>query len=349
MKKIYLFLLPLSICAVKQTFAQTAARSSVYAFLRQPASARISALAQSQISRFDDDASNGLNNPALLNAAMNNRLALNQAFLASDISTGFAGFVHHRAALKMTFSAGIQYANYGKFNLTDEFGNMQGTFKAGEYAVQLGAARQINERLSAGLNLKAISSQLEAYRSFGIAADLAGMYRNPEKNFEMSLVFKNFGAQISTYRPDNTEPMPTDVQLGISKKLSKAPFRFSVALHDLHRWQLRYDDPTAAETTLLGDEAKAPSKFSLITDEFFRHLRLGTEVVLGKSENFRVRFGYDNQIQRELRVADLGGLSGFSFGFGIKTGRFQLDYARNIQHLAGISNQIGLGIRFGKG
>jgi hypothetical protein len=56
-------------------------------------------------------------------------------------------------------------------------------------------------------------------------------------------MFKNVGTQFKTYTPGIKEPLPFDIQAGVSKKLTHTPFLFSLVLHDLYRWDIRYDDP----------------------------------------------------------------------------------------------------------
>jgi hypothetical protein len=316
-----------------------------FAFLKQRPSARLTGLNGSQIALRDDDISLAFMNPALLNNTMHQALTFNNDFLLGKISTGYFGYGHAVEKLKMTFQGGIQYINYGSFKQADEFGNVQGQFKAAEYAITLGAGRQINERLSAGINIKYISSQLEAYKSTGIAADLAGAYWNDVKKFGATVVFKNIGAQLSTYAGQREE-LPLDVQVGFTKKLQKAPFRVSAVLHDLNRWNLRYDNPLNNEITLLGETPTPPSRLSQELDNFFRHLNVGGELLLGKNENFRFRVGYSHQVRKEMSVNNIRSMAGFSLGFGIKVSKFRLDYGLGKQHLAGGMNHLSISTNF---
>jgi hypothetical protein len=317
----------------------------VYAFLKQRPSARLTGLNGSQIALRDDDIAFAQMNPALLNNTMHNAISYNHDFLLAKMSTGYFGYGYAAEKLKMTFQGGVQYINYGSFKQSDEFGNIQGEFKAAEYAVTLGAGRQINESLSAGLNIKYISSQLEAYQSNGLVADLAGAYWNDAKKFGATVVFKNMGAQLSTYS-GKREDVPLDVQVGLTKKLQKAPFRVSVALHDLNRWNLRYNNPLNSEITLLGEASSEPSRISKELDNFFRHLNVGGELLLGKNENFRFRVGYSHQVRKEMSVNNLRSMAGFSLGFGFKVSKFRLDYGLGKQHLAGGMNHLSISTNF---
>lgn len=343
MKK-YLLLIPLSILMFSSLSAQMGGRY-VFSFLKQLPSARLTGLNGSQIALRDDDLTMGYNNPAHLNPLMHNALTYNQDFLLGSIKTGYFGYGYNVAKIKTTFQAGIQFIDYGTFKQADEFGNINGTFKATEYALVLGAGRQINERLSAGINLKYITSQLEAYQSTGLVADLSGAYWHEEKKIGISIIFKNIGTQLSSYN-GNKEDLPLDVQIGFTKKLTKAPFRFSALLHDLNRWNIRYDSPFENESSLLGEEVSAPSKISQEIDNFFRHLNVGGELIFGKTEVFRIRLGYSHQVRKELNISNIRSMSGFSLGVGFKISRFRIDYGMGRQHIAGGMNHLSIATNF---
>jgi hypothetical protein len=155
------------------------------------------------------------------------------------------------------------------------------------------------------------------------------------------------GTQLKTYYGEARENLPYDLQIGVSKKLARAPFRFSVAAHDLLRWQLRYDNPLENEVSLLGEDTNTQSAFSLGIDNLFRHLNFGGEIVLGKSENFRLRFGYNHQMRREMSLQNIRSLAGFSFGAGFKINRFRIDLGSGRQHIAGGMTHLSISTNFG--
>lgn len=346
MKKIGL-LIPLSIFTLLTIVSAQNGGRYTFAFLKQSPSARATGLNQSQIALRQDDLALASVNPSLLNPLMHNGLGFNQNFLLGKVKSGLANYGYHVEKLKTTFQAGVQFISYGDFKQTDEYGNQQGTFRANEYALFVGAGRQLNERFSVGVNAKFIQSRLESYTSTGIAADIAGAYINSEKNIGATIVLKNVGAQLKTYYGESRQSLPYDLQVGLSKKLARAPFRFSVVAHDLLRWQLRYDNPLENEVSLLGEEASTKSAFSLAMDNVFRHLNFGGEIMLGKTENFRLRFGYSHQTRREMSLQNIRSLAGFSFGAGFKVNRFRIDYGLGRQHIAGGMNHLSISTKFG--
>ena len=74
----------------------------------------------------------------------------------------------------------------------------------------------------------------------------------------------------------------------------------------------------------------------------------GTEILL--SDNFQLRASYNHQRRQDLILRDgsKSGMTGFSFGFGLKIKKFSLDFARSIYSLAGATNHIGISTNFGE-
>jgi hypothetical protein len=247
--------------------------------------------------------------------------------------------------------AGIQFIQYGTFQEADEYGNLLGTFKANEIAITVGAAKQLGDRISTGVNLRFVQSRLESYNSSGIMLDLGGAYFVPEEGFVLALAVRNVGVQLSTFA-EQTEDLPINVQLGFSKRLAHLPFRFSMTAHSLNKWNLLYDSPlTGPETTVIGEEPKEKSQFSQELDNAVRHLIFGGEFLLGKQENLHLRLGYNHQRRKELSVSSLRSFAGFSLGLGIRIKQFSIDYGFATYHIAGSTNHIGITTnldRFGK-
>lgn len=314
--------------------------SNTFEFLNLPASPRIAALGGTLNALSDDDISLVIQNPAALNPDMHHALAFNTALYFADINYGYFGYGYHYDKWKTTFGAGIQYIAYGKFNSTDLNGNSLGEFKAGEYAVNLSAARAIN-KIQYGGSLKIITSSLESYSSFGLAMDFGGLYIDTSKFFTAGIVIKNLGGQIKPYIPGQHEPLPFEIQVGITKRLEHLPFRLSVMLHNLQQPDIRYNDPNKIEENgLFGNDTLNKSEKKYTLDKMARHVILGGEFLLGK--NMRVRFGYNHMRRQELSIESRRGMIGFTFGAGIRISKFRIDYSVARYHLAGSSHQFSL-------
>lgn len=323
--------------------AQRLGGQRVFEFLNLSPSARITALGGQLLAVKDSDLASAYHNPALLNPEMNQQLSFNYNFYAANIGSGYAAYAQHIDKLDMTFHGGIQFIDYGTFDQTDEFEQNLGTFEAAEYAINVGASKQLYENLSVGANLKFITSQLESYNSTGLALDLGAYYRDTSSNFSAALVVRNAGLTLTSFREDNREYLPFEINLGIAQKLKYLPFRLTINYRNLDQWNILYDDPNVVDVGLLGGtEPTERGWFAVNIDNFFRHLSFGGEFLFGKKENFRVRAGYIHRRRAELSVSEFRSLAGFSFGVGMKVSKFRIEYGRAIHHLAGGVNHLSI-------
>jgi hypothetical protein len=317
----------------------------IFEFTQLPTSARSTALGGSQIAAFTNDYDLVGGNPALLNEEMDKTFIFQHNFYFDGIDNGYAGYARYLPSWQSTFHAGIHYASYGKFTAADEMGNITGEFKAHELSLQAGIAKSLNERMSGGILLQYIQSSLETYTSTGLMLDAGITYKSEDGFNHYALVLRGMGFQFSTYyEGDEPGKMPVDLQLGFSKRLQHVPFRLSILVHDINRWNLRYTSPLE-ETTTLGfgeDMPKQKSSFADGVDNLFRHFIFGGEILIGKNENVMLRFAYNHQRHQELSVVNLRSLAGFSGGVGINFKAFVLDYGFAVYHQAGSSKHLGI-------
>jgi hypothetical protein len=323
--------------SLTDSFSQIGGKG-VYESLNLSPSARVTALGGNLITIRDNDLTLAFQNPSLLNEDMHNALTFNHTFHLSSLQQGYAAYGFHHQKWNTSFHLGVQYFQSGEIEAYDEFQQPLGSVKANEYVVTLGGGYQLYDRMSVGLNLKAITSRLADFNSFGLAGDIAAFYEIEESNFTATLLFKNIGTQVQPYVSGNREDLPFEIQLGISKRLKYLPFRFSIIGQQLQQWDIRYNDPDRVEeeNSFFGDlEPTEESKFSQEVDNFFRHFVFNGEFLFGKTESFRIRFGYNHLRRQELSVESLRSLAGFSLGFGVKISRFQIDFGHAFYHLAG--------------
>jgi hypothetical protein len=311
--------------------------STTYSFLNLTTSARQAALGGNVVSIRDFDLNTAYNNPSLLNKEMDKQITFNYVSYLAGIKFGYTAFSKSFDKIG-NFSAGIQFVDYGNFDLTDEFANVNGTFSAGEYSFNLSGSRMIDSVFSVGVSIKTIYSTLESYTSFGLAADVGVNYISLDKLTSVALVIRNGGKQLKSYTDKNDEPLPLEIEAGISQKLSKAPLRLTLTLRNLQKWDLTYITPEELNSTdPITGEIKEPEKVKF-TNKALRHVVLSSEILISK--NFHLRFGYNFQRRREYKVEGRPALVGLSGGFGIKVSKFHLSYARSSYHLAGGTNSF---------
>jgi hypothetical protein len=315
--------------------------TSAYRFLNLPNSPRIAALGGNVVAIDDNDLAAGLNNPSLINPEMHNAVSLNFVDYFADINYGFASYSHTFEKLG-SFAGTMQYINYGKFPYTNETGVLTGDageFTASDVALVLGWGRRLDSLFSIGANIKGIYSVLETYNSFGFAVDVSGTY-HARSGFTASLIARNIGRQLTTYVPGNFEPLPFELQLGLSKRLEHMPFRYSFLITNLQKWDISYEDPDGVEVDPFTGEIKTRSKTAIFADNALRHIVLGGEFV--PTKNFSIRFGYNYQRRQEMKVESRRSTVGFSWGFGFRVSKFNFSYARSAYHLAGSPNFLSI-------
>jgi hypothetical protein len=346
LKKIVTYLL---VVISLNSFAQLGG-SKVFSFLDLPIPARSNALGGATMAIWDKDVNLGYSNPALLNPSSSKQLAFNYVNYVADLSYGNFMYAHQLKKYG-TFAAGLQYFNYGKFDGRDEYDVELGTFKAADYCLNLAFAKTLNKdsSLSLGVALKTIYSHYEIYNSFGSAIDVGLTYHN-KKNFTASIIAKNYGRQWKPYFEGGpNENLPTNVQIGFSKKIPKAPFRVIFQYDQLLKWDLTYDDPQKQVSDIdpftnkpivKTDKQKRNEKINAGLDKFGRHLTMGTEIIFGK--NFMVRVAYNFRKGKEMALPDVRKANGLSLGFGLKVYKFHLDYAFSKFALTGNSHTIGI-------
>ncbi len=313
--------------------------TTVFNSLNIPGSARIAALGGNLIAVKDGDHDLGIYNPSLLDSNMHQDISLSYVNYFSDVNFGYASYSHHFDSLA-TFAATVQYMGYGDFTETDFLGQELGSFSAGDFAFTLGVGIPVDTNFTVGANLKYLYSSIADYSSTGLVLDLGGTYYSKKRQFTAALLVKNLGYQLTAYSEDNKEKIPTEIQIGISKQLKHAPFRFSVIAENLQQWDLTYVNPNETQSIdPVTGEVVAENKFEF-GDKLMRHLIIGTELML--SDNFQIRLGYNYRRRQEMKLADKAGIAGLSFGFGVRIKRFRISYGRATYHLSGSSNHFSV-------
>ena len=328
-----------------QSWGQAIGGDNVYEFLNLSPSARVTGLAGNLITVKDDDVSLAFSNPAALNPEMSGKIQFGNNFYLSDIKHGYFSYGHFAKKWDLTWHGGIHYISYGDFQATDEIGNIIGQFNASEYAFTVGAGKELYERLSVGANLKFITSSFESYNSTGLTTDLAAMFHDTSRQINVTLVMKNIGTQFTTYTDGNREPVPFEMQVGMSKRLRHLPFRFSIIYRYLDKWNITYDDPNSQEDIFFFGEDPNASDNGFI-DNLARHFVFNGEFLFGKKDNFRMRLGYSHLTRKELTVRNLRSLAGFAFGIGIKINRFRIDFGQGFTHLQAGQTHLGISTNF---
>jgi len=312
---------------------------STYQFLNLVSSPRQAALGGKIITIYDYDVTQALFNPATINSQMDSQLSLNYSSYLGDIGYGTAAYAYTVDRRTQTFHGGVTYINYGNFDGYDEGGNSTGSFSGSEAALSLGYAFNIPwTDVYLGTNVKFITSKLDVYSSFGMALDLGAIYINETMGFQMALAIRNLGTQITTYAGQN-EPLPLEIDFGMSQQLENVPIRWHLTMENLQTWNIAEPNPARVITDLNGNQSNEKVSFF---NNALRHLVLGAE--LFPEKGFNIRIGYNFRRAEELRILEQRNFSGLSFGVGLKMNKIKFSYAHARYSSAANTSFFGLNI-----
>ena len=305
MKKIYGFIL-LFILTSSLTAQET------FNFLKLDQSPRAAALAGSFVAN-NDDPNVMFYNPAGINYLHARPVSFSFVKHLLDINSASIAYSQQIKDIGR-FSAGIQYINYGSFQGADEFGAKTTKFGAGELAAIVGYGNQLDKNFYYGVNLKFIFSSIEKRSSIAFATDLGLHYSIPDQRWNFGLSILNLGTQVTQYY-STKESLPLDIRIGFSKTLAHVPFTFFASLNKLNK---KYDK--------FGDRLK--------------QFTLGGEFKMSKV--VKLRFGYDNEKRKELKVGTTAGLAGFNIGIGFLVKNYNVDYSFSSMGVIGALHRIGI-------
>lgn len=314
----------------------------IYNFLNVTTSARQASLG-GEVLTLTDDINQPLWNPSTINAEIDNQIGLSYVDFLTDINYGSLSFAHLFTRRTGTFHAGITFVDYGKLIGADEQGNETGTFRARDLAFQLGYAYELPwQNFYVGANLKFINSTIENFSSNGIAADFALTYYDEFKPYIFTAVVRNVGSQISAF-DEEREKLPIDIAIGASYKLEHIPLRWHLTINNLQQWKLGVPNPSDSQTSIDGTITNEDVSF---LGNAIRHVSIGGEFFPEKG--FNLRLGYNFRRGRELRLTESRTFAGFTAGFGLKMGRFKLNYAFSKFHPETNTNTFSLNINLAR-
>ncbi len=319
MKNLFLLVFALIILSAKGQIGGT----RTYPFLNLDHSARVAAAGGSLITIRDNDISLAYHNPALLNKSMHNQATLSYMNYLGGINNAFAGYARHHDSFG-TFSANVFFVNYGKIQGYDANGNATRMFTSQDYNFQLGYGLHWKDKFWYGVNFNFIYSALEAYVSTAGAFNAGGIYYNAEKQFSTTLLIKNLGMQFIPYYENHREPLPVDIQFGISKKLKYNPLRFSIIAHDLQTWDLSYVNPNKRNKTIDLETQKVKVEKVPVPEKLMRHFNFVGEFIF--SPNFNLIAGYNYQRRKELSPEQRRVVTGFSWGLTFNLLKYRFTY-----------------------
>ena len=339
------FFLLFSLFGFSSLSAQVNGGEQIFEFLRLSQSPHITALGGIAVSSPSSDIMMTTGNPALLRPEFHTNLGLNYNIYYAGTKVSNMVYAHHIKNINTTFALGIQHLNYGSFRLMDDIGNFVGDAKAADYSINLSASRSYLDKWRYGTTLKFANSSLIDKKASALLADIGVAYGDTSRQWYLGMAVKNAGIMIKNYEKSVNQPLPLDLQIGITKKFKKAPFSIMVLAHHLQKWDVRYDNPAdqTDNQLLFTDTTTNTKEKTYFADKLFRHFVFAIDINLGK--RLELSAGYNHMRRSELAIEEKKGMSGFSFGGGLYLNKFILHFAQSYYHIAGAYTEIGLNFK----
>ena len=290
--------------------------NTVYNFLRSDVSARAAALAGSFFT-VTNDPNLLFYNPAGIGTLEQPTGSVGFFKHLLDINSGYVSYGQAFEGIGH-FGVGVLYTNYGSFTETDDQDNTLGTFSAADIAASVAYSNTLDENLFYGVALKFIHSSIADAHSAGLATDIGILYRVPDTRLNIGASVRNLGGQLSAY-VNTKEELPLDVAFGASIVPKGLPLLLNVNFHKLNESADNFADR-------------------------FRSFTVGGEFTLSKV--IQLRFGYNNEQRKDLRIESTSGLAGFSAGLGLVISEYRFDYALSSLGKIGSLHRISIGTNF---
>jgi hypothetical protein len=157
---------------------------------------------------------------------------------------------YKRIDTKQVLSASLIYSSLGDVPFTDEFGQLERTFKPNEFAVDAGYSRLFTDNLSGGIAFRFIYSNLTGGSYSGgvatrpgisFAADVSGYYQKKttilgkDGLIAYGLNFSNIGMKMSYSDAQTEDFIPMNMRLGGSATINLDHFNKITVTLDLNK------------------------------------------------------------------------------------------------------------------
>ncbi|HAH33056.1 MAG TPA: hypothetical protein DCL44_12155 [Elusimicrobia bacterium] len=281
-------------------------------FLRIGVGAKISALGESGAA--SSGAQSMFYNPAGLNDVKNTEFSFSQAQWIMDIN--YSNLAMAKKTKAGAFGLAVSYLSVPPIAKYDKFGTrLSDNYSAMDMAVALGYSRQSTPRAGWGLDIKYISSKLEADAATAIAVDAGIKYAAIPGSLDLGFVAQNIGTKLKYI--NESDPLPLNFKFG-------------------GRYTLKLEDETdfRRNVSIFTDlnHMKDSSFYASVGADFTVRYSGGT--------SFSVRGGYRTDISSKD--------GGLAFGFGADIKRWTIDYAYSPMGDLGKAHKISLTLKFSK-
>lgn len=292
-----------------------------------------------------------ISNPALLEECSQHRWFTGWSKRPAGLQQGgFAMVLPLKRFPEWHAAIGTQFTGTGSMPSTDPFGMETGQTQAGEGVLQASLGHRFSPRLNWGVQTRVVSSYLGSYSAWGAGLDMALRYTDTAQRLGVCLLLHDASIILKDYVYTSAASRfpPVRLNLMLTNELMHLPLRWSLGMQHLQNWNLRYDDPNdpyKTDNLLLGqDSVTKSSRWADLGREAFLHLVFNAELRLSKA--IRLRGGYNALQRAEWAFPERSGSSGFTFGIGLFTRRFSMDFGTGAQTLAGRQSSVAFSWNF---
>lgn len=269
-------------------------------------------------------------------------------WLRGLIDDMYIGYVngYYRLDEQQGLGFSLRYFDMGSIQFTNDNGDGIGESNPNEFALDFGYARKLSEKLSLGLNLKYVYSNLargqvvnqtQINAAHAAAADVSMFYTTDidVSGFNSNLAFganlSNIGNKVS-YQDDNVRDfLPINLGLGTAYTMEFDEYNKATFAFDLNKLMvptptssLEEGDPDVADyrekallAGMFGSFGDAPGGFSEELNEFM----ISTGIEYWYDDLFAIRGGYFHE------AATKGNRKYMTLGLGVRYNVFGFDFS----------------------
>jgi Type IX secretion system protein PorV len=263
-------------------------------------------------------------------------LGLNDVYLATA-----AGY--YKLSEDQAIAGSLRYFSLGDIQFTDALGNDINTFRPREFAFDLGYSRKLSSKLSLGVALRYINSNLAGKAGSSVAGDLSLFHSGLKENgsgLAYGVVLSNLGAKIS-YTSDATQKDYIPANLGLGVAYTKVFDENSKLTFGLDINKLLVPTPPSLSTTSGGSGTAADSialqeyRSQGVVSSWFKSFGDAPDGFAEEIKEFQASIGaeywYNNQFA--LRAGyfyenpSKGNRKYFTLGAGLKYNMFGINFS----------------------
>jgi hypothetical protein len=287
--------------------------------------------------------------------------------LIDDINLAYvSGFM--RLDKKQTVAASLRYFALGNITFTDITGNTIGNFNPNEFAFDVAYSRLLSRKLSGGIALRFIYSNLTGGQYVGgtesqpgkaFAADVSVYYEDKINLFDKSgklaigSNISNIGSKISYTDNADKDFIPVNLKLGSAVTVNIDDYNSLCFTAELNKLLVPtppafFIDPITGDTTRYGkvsDVSVVTGIFQSFNDapggskEEFKEINYSLGAEYWYAKQFAIRGGYFHE------PATKGNRKFFTLGMGLKLNVFGVDFAYLIP-TSGTNSPLANTLRF---